>query len=292
MTKVSKVLSAIALAAVVLPSLAFADNGNVNGNMSLHSNVNATVKRKSVTGIVASVSGMTIMLTAKNASSTVYSVDATNAKLVRRYGASMQITDIQTGDMLQVQGTVTGTSVTASAVRDLSLQQRNGSFVGTITAINGSSFTLNSKARGDQTINLTSTTVYRLGDKAASSTALAVGETVTVNGVWDRTNKNVTAKRVTIKMTGINVTGMLQSINGTMLTVNASSTTYSVDAAKARIAYKNGKKADITLLQTGDQVRVQGKVITGITNITANYVSDLSKTSVRSTSTASSTLEH
>jgi Domain of unknown function (DUF5666) len=106
---------------------------------------------------------------------------------------------IQNGDTLVVTGLQNGTNFTAQTIRDNSLQARNGTFTGSVTAVNGASFTITSKARGTQTINTTLTTVFKQGKTVIALSNIAVGQTVTVAGVWDRTNSNVTATRVMIK---------------------------------------------------------------------------------------------
>jgi len=238
--------------------------------------VSITIKTVSVTGTVSGTpSGMTITINGKN--SITYSIDATNAKLVRRYGAAMQIGDIQNGDTLAVTGPLIGTNITATLVRNNSLQAHNGTFVGTVSAVSSPSFTLQSKARGNQTINTNSTTVFKQDNKTVDFSALAVGETVTVSGVWDRTNANVTASKVTVKMMTLSFIGTLQSVSGTNLTVATSSTVYSVDASKAVIMYKGGRKGDTSILQTNDQVKVIGKAVSGSTNVAASSVRDMSQ---------------
>jgi Domain of unknown function (DUF5666) len=258
---------------------------NMNGTAVMHTpqvrvnmHGNATSTRASlISGTVASVSGNSIMLTGSKGAS--YSVDATNAKLVRRFGAAMQLSDIQTGDVLLVTGVVNGTSVAAKTIRDQSLQAHNGTFNGTVSAVNGSGFTLQSKQRGNQTINTTSSTVFKKGTASSSLSDIAVGQTVTVSGVWDRTNSNVTASRVTIKVGPISITGTLGSISGNILSVTtASSTTYSVDATNARIVYKGGRKGSLSILQTGDSLNVYGKTVSGSTSIMATLVRDSSRT--------------
>jgi len=244
------------------------------------SSVTIVVKNGSVTGVFQSVSGEIISMTAKNSSSTLYSVDATNAKFVRRYGATMQLSDMQAGDVLVVTGVINGTNITAKTIRDQSLQAHNGTFVGTVSgAVNGSSFTIQSKARGTQTINTTSTTIFKEGTASSSLSDIAVGQTVTVSGVWDRTNSNITATKVTIKVGSLSFTGTLGSLSGSILSVTtASSTTYSVDATNARITYKGGRKGDISILQTGDSLSIYGKAVSGSANVIASSVRDTSRT--------------
>jgi hypothetical protein len=68
-----------------------------------------------VAGKVSGVSGATITVT--NASNISYSVDTTNAKIVKD-GATIALATVATGDNVVVQGVVNGTSITASSVID------------------------------------------------------------------------------------------------------------------------------------------------------------------------------
>ncbi len=251
------------------------------------SKVTIIVKNGTTSGTFGSANGPSFTLTGK---SSAYTVDASSAKWIRRYGAAMGMGDAQSGDNLAVTGTINGTNITAKTIRDESLQAYNGTFVGTITAVSDSSFTLQSKARGTQTINIASTTVFRVGSQTGSFTSLAQGQTATVSGVWDRTESNVTANRITIKVSSSVITGTLQSVSGTSLTVvTASSTTYTIDASKANFYYKNGRKGTISILQTNDQVKVWGTMVTGSTNITATRVQDMSQTYQKPTTPANTT---
>ncbi|MDR3643351.1 MAG: DUF5666 domain-containing protein [Candidatus Doudnabacteria bacterium] len=253
------------------------------------SRVTVVIKTGTIAGTLTAVNGTTLTVTAPSSSSTVYTVDASNVKRIdRRYGASTDLGALQVGDTLSIRGNINGMNVTATTVRDMSLQARSGTFVGTVSALNGNSFNLASKARGNQIINLTATTIFRQGAASTSASSLAVGETVTVSGVWDRTNSNVTANRVVIKVSALSFTGALGSLSGTMLSVTtASSTVYSVDAAQARVIYKNGHKGDISILQTGDSLRVYGRAVSGSTNVAATLIRDTTRI-FTATSTASS----
>lgn len=68
-----------------------------------------------VGGNVSAISGD--MLTVTNASNITYSIDATNATVIKK-NATSSVADIASGDSVIVQGTVNGTSVTASTVID------------------------------------------------------------------------------------------------------------------------------------------------------------------------------
>ncbi|MCE9642896.1 MAG: DUF5666 domain-containing protein [Candidatus Andersenbacteria bacterium] len=158
--------------------------------------INAT-KRGWVTGTITGINGTTISLLSKG---TTYSVDASNVKTIRRFNASMKVSDMQIGDVLQVQGVIpTSTSITATTIKDLSLQARHGQFDGTVQSVSGSSFALQSNHRGVQTINTNSSTIYKHKGAVVSFSSITAGSSVRVYGVWNNTNSNVTAKLVIIK---------------------------------------------------------------------------------------------
>ena len=272
---------------VSMSNVTVGENVNTSGvwdstsNTVAASSVTIVVKTGSITGSLTAISGTSLTVTASGTNATLYTVDASNVKKVdRRYGASTNLSALQVGDILTVRGVINGTNVAASSVRDMSLQARSGTFVGTISALggDGSSFTLQSKQRGSQAVNTTSSTVFKQGSQAAGFSSLAVGQTLTVSGVWDRTNSNITAVRVAIKVASTNITGTLSAITGTGLTVVAGSTTYSVDASKAAVLYKGGRKGSLSILQANDQVQVRGQMVSGSTGIAATYVRDLSQT--------------
>jgi Domain of unknown function (DUF5666) len=77
--------------------------------------------RPAVMGSVSSISGTTITLNGRvtpgNNATTTYNIDASNAKIFKG-GATSTISNIATGDMIFVEGTVNGSNVTATAIRD------------------------------------------------------------------------------------------------------------------------------------------------------------------------------
>jgi len=68
-----------------------------------------------IAGSIVSISGSTLTVT--NASNVTYTVDASNANIVKG-GATSSISSVATGDNVVIQGTVTGSSVVASSVID------------------------------------------------------------------------------------------------------------------------------------------------------------------------------
>jgi hypothetical protein len=76
-------------------------------------------QRPAVNGTVDSVSGSIIAVTGRDKNT--YSVDASNAKITKGFGANSQtlaITDIKQGDTVAVAGTVNGANVAATAIMD------------------------------------------------------------------------------------------------------------------------------------------------------------------------------
>ena len=109
-----------------------------------------------------------------------------------------------------VQGTVSGTSVTATAIRDGVMARTPGTFgttgahakngvMGTVSAVNGTTLTVTSKGFGKSptattyTVDASSATVTKSGT-ASSVSVIAVGDTVMVRGTVSGTS--VTAKTI------------------------------------------------------------------------------------------------
>jgi hypothetical protein len=75
-------------------------------------------------GVVAGVSGTTILLDSKlpKTATTTYTVDASNATIIKGIGknatTTIAVSDIAVGDRLVVRGTVSGTTITATKIRD------------------------------------------------------------------------------------------------------------------------------------------------------------------------------
>ena len=237
----------------------------------------------SLLGKATSVNGTTIALTANNGAT--YTVNASTARIIRKFGAVMTINDIQINDQLFVQGILMGattgtmgTTIQAKLIQDMSLQARNGSFAGTIQSISGNSFVLQSANRGLQTIFTSSTTKILKGNATASLTDLIVGATVKVDGVWNNTNSNVTASKIQIvvKQEEVHLNGTIVSIGGTTMTFTADGKTYGTDISKINVATRTYFGNDATKIKAGDAVQVWGKTMTGSLQIKASLVIDFS----------------
>ena len=195
------------LGSVVFAAPAFAAGPGFGfgfGHMGMH--------RPGVVGTVASVSGDTITVDAKTwqrgdtsgaaptTATTTYTVDGTNAT-VTKDGAASTLSAIAVGDMVMVQGTVSGTSVTATKINDGfkggmrggppgaphagagAVIQGNGSPVigGSVTAISGNTLTVTPKTGSAYSVDASSATVVK--DNATSTlSAIATGDNVIVQG--------------------------------------------------------------------------------------------------------------
>ena len=178
--------------------------------------------RPGVFGTVASVSGDTLTITSKmrqrgTASTTpptitTYTIDATSAK-VTKAGAASTVSAIVVGDMVMVQGTVSGTSVAATAIRDVPAGQAGGTmgarfgrmpgtkpgmgiashtpaFVGNgqpviggkVTTVSGSSVTVTTASNTVYAVDASSAKITKRGVTSATIANVTVGDSVVVQG--------------------------------------------------------------------------------------------------------------
>ncbi len=265
------------------PVVSFAKTPSLPINGKVRATVRHDVKKAStdvqvsLMGKVTAVSAMTLTVLGNNGSS--YSIDASAAKLVRRYGGTMTVADIQVNDQVFVQGTLVGTSIKAKAIEDFSLQARNGTFSGTVQSVSGNSFVLKSQSRGMQTVLTSTATKFLKNGTAATLADVVVGATVHVDGIWNNTNNNVTANkvRVTVKQEQVRLNGTVSGMNGTTLTLNgADGKTYNVNVAGAVLATSSYYGKDWVNLKVGDRVQVWGKMMTGSTQVNSSMVIDFS----------------
>ncbi len=196
------VAGAMALGAVIAPSFAFAQTSTSTpesqAGMSVHSK---TFTRKEmvaragrgVSGTVVSVNGSSIVITDRK--NTTYTVDATNAK----FGGmgvenSLTLAGILVGDKINARGTISGTTVSALSISDMSYVARTV-FSGKVTAINGTSITLSQKNNTSLTVNVGSATVTKGFGKNAKTIAIGdivVGDRLTAIGTLSGTTVTAT----------------------------------------------------------------------------------------------------
>ena len=143
---------------------------------------------------------------------TSYTVDASSAALSKGMGkgtpATIAITDVKVGDRIFAIGTLSGTSVAATSVRDLGqtaakkdTESRNkpaNMFTGTVTLVNGSMITATGHNTTVYTINAgTAKLVKGMGKDAATITLadIKVGDRISAVGAVSGTNVAATSVR-------------------------------------------------------------------------------------------------
>jgi hypothetical protein len=180
--------------------------------------------RPAVVGVVASVSGTTLTVSEKhwkltgkagdatNAApvATSYTVDASNATVTKN-GAASTVSAIAVGDTVMVSGTVNGTQVTATTIRDGVVNRPglgqplepgmeiashtpaiagNGQPVigGNVTAVSGNTLTVTNASNVTYTVDATSAKIVKAGVTGATLSSIAVGDSVVVQGTVNGTS--------------------------------------------------------------------------------------------------------
>lgn len=304
------IVAGVALALLISPTIASATGAKLNAPGQLKARlaiedreenkneekkeVKAKVERpqmKTVVGTVTTINGTTLTLTTEKKT---YTVDASGASIVRNYGASMTVAEIQVNDKLSVWGQVSdGTNIKGTWIRDLSFQAFRGDFRGQVKTINATasttltSFTLETANRGIQTINVVSTTIFQKNGVTVQPSELMVGATVQVSGVWNRANDNVTAKKVNIiaKQQQIQIRGTViaatdpnaSPIANNSFQVKASNgKIYTVDISHGVLVGKDYRFITQSDLKAGNQVAVGAIQLNSELNVTGFLVRNLS----------------
>jgi hypothetical protein len=213
MTKKSTV---IALAAVILTASAFGFNGvalaETNTSASSWKESQKYIKDylKHAPGIIGSVSavnGNQITVTARN--KITYTIDTEQAKIFKNRNTLITVADIKVGDTIMAQGTFNGTTITATTLFDgkplrTGKKGHSGAFpgvMGTVSANNGTTFSITTKDGALYTVATTSATKIWKGSPAVTSTisniangdivmarGQVVGQTVTAEEIFDGVN--------------------------------------------------------------------------------------------------------
>lgn len=174
--------------------------------------------RPGIFGTVTAVNGNTITISSKipqktgstvNATTTTYTVDASNAKITKN-NTTGTISSIAVNDIIIVEGTISGTNVTATAIRDGFIRNGvmnnmasspitgNGQPVieGTISAINGSTLNVTNNSNVSYTVDVTNAKLAQ-GPNTITVSGLATGDQVLIQGTF--TGNSVTASSVIVQ---------------------------------------------------------------------------------------------
>lgn len=163
--------------------------------------------KPSLVGKVSVISGNIITVVSKQGinrdktvAETVFAVDATNAKILRGE-TEINVSDIAVGDNVVVQGTITGSNVLATIIRDgkvgngnenenennqaLLQIQGNGQPVmaGSVTAINGNTISITNKSNVSYVVTADANTKFVVpGVVSPTISNVAVGDNLIVQG--------------------------------------------------------------------------------------------------------------
>ena len=164
--------------------------------------------RPAAMGTVTAVSGNTITLTDSH-SNTTYSVDASSATITKHAtptaGATptapttITVSGIAVGDTLMVQGTVSGSNITATRIDDGQFGGPGGpggghgpDVHGTVTAVNGTTLTVTGSNGTTYTVDGAASTASKISTISVSD--ISVGDDVGIDGTV--TGSTVTAKNI------------------------------------------------------------------------------------------------
>lgn len=173
------------------------------------------MNKPAAVGTVTAISGSTITINGKD--NITYTIDAASAKISQGFGASattLTIADIKVGDSIVVQGTVAGTSVTATTIMDgiPTMPMHQPMVGGVVAGVNGNSFTVTVQAHPMRkniltaatpatqtfTVNTNSATTYTKDGKIATLADVTAGERIMIAGAVDKTALTVAATKVDI----------------------------------------------------------------------------------------------
>ena len=175
--------------------------------------------KSGVIGTVATINGTTLTINGRQGFGTstaavVYAVNGATATVVKN-NVTSTFSSIAVGDTVFVQGTVNGTSITATSIRDGVKggpkgenpgEKRNHSsgtppiqgngqpvIAGTVSSVSGSALTVSTKSGIQYSVDATSAKIVK-GQSVIAVSGIAVGDPVVVQGVTNGTS--VTASSI------------------------------------------------------------------------------------------------
>jgi hypothetical protein len=139
-------------------------------------------KRNAIVGTVTAKSGTTLTVLGKTG--TTYTVAAANASVWEKGNDNSSVSNIDVGDSVVVQGTVNGSAVTATRIHTVSFPSTsaNGGLRGTVTAVNGDTFTLMVAGGTTYTVNMDDAEFKDRKGEDQDADDIDVGEMVVVTG--------------------------------------------------------------------------------------------------------------
>lgn len=276
----------MAIALVAVP--AYADNDtykqeahNNGTTLEVHINDNGSVLVRGAK--VTAISGSLISAsTTFGTSSIAWTIDGSAvSKVTRRYGGNGTVADIQVGDYLGFNGsltsTTTGFAVKATSLKDWSIRVRNSSFSGTISSVTNTSFVLTTNDNKAVTINTDANTKITRGDMTVAFNALVVGtKVVKTEGLYNNTANTLAAKTIRLYADPLlskrtfegTLTGTVSATLPATFTFVSEGKTYTVNVPTGiSILNKHWMQVPLSTFQTNDTIRVYGIVQASNTSV-------------------------
>lgn len=212
------IFGATALLLVILPLSALADNDHGNSNNNERQKVRLELDKRggfftglnsgkktgwpfhhSFRGTVTAVNSAGFTLNGLNGQTlTVLTADAVIKNV---FGGSLALSGIHVNDKVEVKGSVSGTTVTASSVVVVPANTHKAEAFGKVTAISGSAITLQTNNKGIISSVVVNTGANTTFTKDGSTTTIAsaqVGSTIKAKGLWDEVLNVFNALKVKI----------------------------------------------------------------------------------------------
>lgn len=245
----------------------------------------AQAASSTIQGTLTAMSGTTApaVLTVQSGLTT-YTVNVSSSTtLVRKFFGTSTLDEFVVADLLVIKGVVTGTTIEASHIRNLTIQRRGGSFPGKVISVDAAAktFVLDPTARrvANQTVHVSSNAKLFTGNQAGVFGDLAAGQKVMVIGLWRKTANTVEADRVMIKLTHLEgkiatVTCTSDPKTMTITTKGQNSATWTVNLTSTTVIQDKQLNAAVcTDMAVDHQVKIQG-LKTGTNTIQAIKIWD------------------
>lgn len=216
-----------------------------------------------------------------------------NTQIIKKFDGTASLSEIKVGHILNIDGNlVTGSEsmdMKATFIRDLSLENEDGSFSGTVYNSDGGGkvLTLKTKNKKDITVTMDSDTVVKKGNININPSKIKTGDIVLgVSGIYHQPSETIKAKSIEIYQdkkvfAPRNFQGKLKSLSSTNLPTNAIVTVGSIDYTVVlgeKTQVLNNKKSNTKLNRfvEGDIVRFYGSIKEGAeTTVDAEIIRNL-----------------
>ncbi len=214
-------------------------------------------------------------------------------EFIKMFGGLSNISDLKVGHIINVQGMmVSGVdtlNVDASVIRDLSLENEDGTFSGKIISVDqaSGSFSLISSEGKFIKVKVSSDTTIKKGAIYINISKLAVADRIlSVIGSYHQPSETVNASQISVYQDSSvfiprNFQGKLKALSGVSLPANftlvVASKEYNVVMSdKVEVLSVKRQPAKLQRFLEGDTVRVYGKIReTDLNTIDAEIVRDL-----------------